>query len=109
MRNLIAKVLTGQGYRVVVAQDGEETYRLSQSMTNAPDMVLTDYIMPKLNGSDLATRLRRKWSHIKIVFMTGYTSQPLETPEIDQDDKWLLRKPFSISLLTEKVRIILDG
>ena len=70
VRGLVRQMLVGEGYEVLVAQDGEEAIELAGS--NTIDVLLTDLTMPKVGGREVAERLRESQPALKVVYMSGY-------------------------------------
>jgi len=71
------------------------------------NLVLTDLMMPGMSGAELAKQISRDYPQIRIIFMSGYTEDPvIRTP--DSGSGWLLAKPFTASALAESVRRALD-
>ena len=70
VRGLVRQMLVGEGYEVLVAQDGEEAIELAGS--NTFDVLLTDLTMPKVGGREVAERLRESQPALKVVYMSGY-------------------------------------
>ncbi len=104
---LVTKTLEMEGYQVVVAHNGKEALALSEQSGWAFDMVLTDVIMPAMNGPELVAKLRRKIPHLSALFMSGYTDAVLERQGFSIEDVDLLRKPFSPGRLLGRVRTFL--
>ena len=102
VRRLVHEVLRRLGYRVLVARDGAEALALSQSHTDAIDLLLTDVIMPGMDGRDLAARLQATRPETQVLFMSGYAEPPL--PE-----NVLLQKPVTPDDLARKVAAVLRG
>jgi len=102
VRRLVHEVLRRLGYRVLVARDGAEALALSQSHTDAIDLLLTDVIMPGMDGRDLAARLQATRPETQVLFMSGYAEPPL--PE-----NVLLQKPVTPDDIARKVAAVLRG
>ena len=83
VRGLVRQMLVGEGYEVLVAQDGEEAIELAGS--NTFDVLLTDLTMPKVGGREVAERLRESQPALKVVYMSGYAedSAPRRAPACD--------------------------
>ena len=71
VRRLVRTVLSGAGFEVLVARDGEEAFALAAE--HRVDVLLTDLMMPKLGGLEVAERLRATHPDLKVVFMSGYS------------------------------------
>jgi two-component system, cell cycle sensor histidine kinase and response regulator CckA len=106
VRRLVKQVLEQSGYAVLEARDGHEALELGRS--RAIDLLLTDMVMPKLGGLEVATALREAKPELKVIYMSGYAEGVLE-PGVLGSGTALLEKPFSFAALTEKVRGLLDG
>jgi len=104
VRALAERCLSKLGYRVVSASDGEQALSVASS-TPRLDLLLTDVIMPHVGGPELATRLRERRPTVKTLFMSGYTDDLLHL----DDGVELLRKPYTLAQLAERVRAVLDA
>jgi CheY-like chemotaxis protein len=110
VRRLAARVLRAQGYEVLEASDGEEG--LSAVKADADKrlrLVITDVVMPKLGGKQLADAVGRARPDVKIIFTTGYTEDVMLTKGVVGEGHVMLRKPFILQDLVEKVREMLDA
>ena len=104
LRAIMSSVLTDRGYKVLVAKDGEAALeRISQSML-LPDLLLTDLVMPRMDGRLLAARVRVLFPTIRVLFMTGHVTDEATFPQAET----VLRKPFSMQTLCAQVRATLD-
>ncbi|MGD8519002.1 MAG: response regulator, partial [Anaerolineae bacterium] len=72
------------------------------------DLLVTDVIMPNMNGTELAEGLQRQYPDIRVLYMSGYAGEEIEQNSALAPDASFLSKPFSIAELTQKVRLILD-
>jgi two-component system, cell cycle sensor histidine kinase and response regulator CckA len=112
VRQLAANVLKQQGYSTVEAASGSEALLLLQGQ-DAPaiDLLLTDVILPGINGRELADRVRNKMPAIKVLFMSGYAGDALGRRGVLEDGLAFLPKPFTPAALLQKVRNVLasDG
>ncbi len=100
VRALVRQMLAGQGYDVLVAQDGEEAIKLAGR--NTIDVLLTDLTMPKVGGREVAERLRESQPGLKVIYMSGY-AEDLPTGALPPATSFL-GKPFTFAELTETVR-----
>ena len=98
---LIAETLRGSGYTVIEAADSAEALEMAKREPLHVDLLLTDVMMPKVNGRDLADAWRILHPDLKVLFMSGDRFSDLGAP--------LLLKPFSGPKLTQTVRAVLDG
>jgi len=89
------------------AKDGLEALEIVARHSGKIHLMLTDMVMPKMSGQELATRLKAVRPDVKMLFMSGYseyTSGAQIAPQLV-----MLQKPFSISSLVEKIREVLEG
>jgi two-component system, cell cycle sensor histidine kinase and response regulator CckA len=108
VRRLLRHVLEIRGYKVMEASDGEDALRVYQASTSI-DLVLTDMIMPRMGGRELAGRLFSIDPDVKIIFMSGYTDDVLvRTGELGRGMSFL-QKPLRPEALAGKVREALDS
>ncbi|HDR90801.1 MAG TPA: response regulator [candidate division Zixibacteria bacterium] len=108
VRKTVMTILKGAGYKAVEATDGADAIR-KIALSNEPfDMIITDIVMPHIDGRELADKIKEANSDIKILYISGYDSvskQPLSLISKRED---FLQKPFTAAHLTRKVREILD-
>lgn len=108
VRRLLRHVLEIRGYKVLEASDGEEALRVYEG-ANPVDLILTDMIMPRMGGRELAGRLFGMDPNVKIIFMSGYTDDVLvRTGELGRGMSFL-QKPLRPEALASKVREALDS
>ena len=72
-------------------------------------LLLTDVVMPEMNGKELKEHILHERPDIKVLFMSGYTSDVIIHRGVLENDVHFLQKPFTIDLLADKVRMVLDG
>jgi len=109
VRELAHRILEIQGYRVLVAENGEAALEVAQRHREPIDLVLTDVVMPKMNGMRLAERLWTEHPDLKVLFMSGYTEELIDRHgPIDQQTDFIA-KPFTLETLTNAIRNALDG
>ncbi len=109
LRRTIRAFLRQLGYTVLTAADPAEALALAGEHTDAIRLLITDVIMPGMNGRLLAERLRSIAPDIKCLFMSGYPTDVLADRGVLQDGVNFLEKPFSRDALAHKVREVLDG
>ncbi|MDZ4853294.1 MAG: ATP-binding protein [Nitrospirota bacterium] len=107
VRALVAQALTGYGYRVIEAVDGEDALRVVATLSEPIQALVTDVMMPNLSGSELAERLRHTWPGLRVLFMSGYTD-PLKPALLDRPDTAFIQKPFGLDILASRLRDLLD-
>ena len=109
VRDLTQWLLEEQGYVVLCAADAREAQRLFDAHQGPVHMLLTDVVIPDLNGKTVAENLRAVEPGLKVLFMSGYTDDAIQHLGVLDEDVAFIRKPFSPSELAEKVRAVLDG
>ena len=109
VRSLAALILTQLGYQVLEACDGEEAIEISREYRGEIHLLLSDMVMPKMNGRDLAERLRRDRPGIKVLLTSGYIGDMATQQGILEAAIPVLQKPFTPKTLAVKVREVLDG
>jgi CheY-like chemotaxis protein len=105
IRKMVCAMLTQTGYNCLEANDGAEALHLLQEAGDVR-LVLTDVIMPNMDGTELARQLSRTRPELRILFMSGYVDDSLVRP-IGRDPLFLA-KPFTATALIEKVHQALD-
>lgn len=107
VRGLAVDILTAQGYTVRAIESQEEIETILQD-NEIFDLLLTDVVMPKMSGPEVAKRLASRWPKIKVLFISGYTRNAVQHTLLEKDFPFL-QKPFTPSVLAAKVREVLDG
>jgi PAS domain S-box-containing protein len=108
LRQLTRQSLENQGYSVVDAPDGAAAIRLSYAHKGPIHLLLTDVIMPGMNGRELANQVSSSRPDMKVLYMSGYTENHIgHNGTLDQGIT-LLQKPFTLPALQAKVREVLD-
>jgi len=92
------------GYRVLAAGTADEALKLASEHAGRLRLVVTDVVMPKMNGRELATRLQSLYPDIKILFMSGYTADVIAHRGVLDQGVNFIQKPFSMGSLAVKVR-----
>jgi CheY-like chemotaxis protein len=105
IREMCRQTLTGLGYRVLAAADGEEALRLCEKET--PALAILDVIMPKLGGPATAAKLTSLFPGLPMLFTSGYSHESKGITEDSADSRYL-QKPYSPSALGRLVREILS-
>ena len=106
VRALVEHVLRTAGFTVIAAVDGREALDLARALPTI-DLLLSDVMMPRLNGPDLAEALRDRWPDQRVLFMSGFTNDVLGDRGIISPDVELLTKPFVPDELLARVREML--
>jgi two-component system cell cycle sensor histidine kinase/response regulator CckA len=108
VRRLARTILEQQGYRVVEAASGEDAVRLMDRYTGPLDLVVTDVVMPGIDGRDVADAVRAQFPSAKVLYLSGYTSDAVVRHGILHHEVAFLQKPFSAAGLAAKVREVLS-
>jgi CheY-like chemotaxis protein len=108
LRDLIHRVLAKGGYTVLAAGDGLEAVALAEAHAGRIDLAVTDVVMPRMSGPELAARLRARDPGVRLLYVSGYTADQLRSQTDLGADATLLAKPFTSDGLLRKVREVLD-
>jgi signal transduction histidine kinase len=108
VRAVASEILQASGYTVIEARDGEEALRDFERQPEEIDLLLTDVVMPRMKGPELAERLVTAQPRLKVIFMSGYNEESILGRRIGGDGSILIQKPFSPLTLARKVREVLD-
>ena len=109
VRTLAEAVLQSAGYTVLAAEGPDEALALCSTHSGAIDLLLTDLVMPGMNGRELAERVTASWPQIQVLYMSGYTGDVIVRHGIVSDGVPYLQKPFTPGALGRKVREVLDS
>jgi len=107
IRGTVAMMLETLGYRVMEAGSPAEAIDLAEQHADEIRLLITDVIMPEINGSDLAKRLAPKHPHLRCLFMSGYTATVIAPHGVFEKDGQFIQKPFTLGELSNKVRAAL--
>lgn len=105
IRQLAVTVLTELGYTVLEAADGQAALEVAQAHQGPIDALITDIVLPKLNGREVARALRKARPALKVLFVSGYPVDPLAPGDIQEA---VLPKPYTPSVLARHLRALLD-
>ena len=106
VREFARTTLQRQGYRVLTAPGPEDALRIAHDFRESIALLLTDIVMPGMQGPELATSLRLMRPGVRVLFMSGYAAEAMTTDTLK--DAALLQKPFSAAILSRAVRLVLD-
>jgi len=109
VRELVCEILELKGYTVLEAGSPHEAMSICDAHDRRIDLVITDVIMPGMNGTALAGRLRSRLPHVKIIYMSGYTDAGIVDSGLLASGHAFLQKPISAQSLARKVREVLQS
>jgi CheY-like chemotaxis protein len=109
VRRVLSRILRQLGYAVLEAADGDDALRLDDEDGRHVDLLITDVVMPRLGGRQLAERMRARNPDLRVLFLSGYGTEALANRGVSSEDDHVLRKPFSASGLASSVRQVLDA
>jgi CheY-like chemotaxis protein len=110
LRHLATRILSSLGYNVLAAENGAEALRVvEQHREQNIELLLTDVVMPKLGGKELADQMQAKRPNVKVLFTSGWTGDAIVHDGILDKGVAFLPKPYTAELLARKVREVLDA
>jgi len=109
LRQLSSSVLEHCGYKVLVASGPDEGLAISKSAVNEIRLLITDVVMPGMNGRQLAEQIVKNSPDIRVLYISGYTNNAIVHYGVLDEGLWFLPKPFTLSALVSKVREVLDS
>ncbi|MBF0469483.1 MAG: response regulator, partial [Desulfamplus sp.] len=104
LRELCEVLLSAKGYKVTLAADGNQALQLVKEQNIEPDLVITDLIMPGMNGMMLVENILKLQPDVKVLYMSGYTDETIGQYGVLADDICFIQKPFSSEALNAMVR-----
>jgi PAS domain S-box-containing protein len=107
LRVLLGRVLAGSGYRVIAGRNGAEALEAVRASGGRIDLVLTDVVMPRMNGAELAERLADEQPGVKVLFMTGHVDDAALLGRFESGEAEIIQKPFSNEALLGHLRRLL--
>ena len=108
-RDMLSRRLMRKGYTVLTAADGAEALEVLQKHGRDIDLLVTDVVMPRLDGQGLADELRRRAPHVRILFSSGYTDDAILRYGVLHAEVSFLQKPYTVEGLVHKIRQTLDA
>jgi CheY-like chemotaxis protein len=109
IRKLARLIFESLGYRVLEASDGQEALALAQQHTGPLQLLVTDIIMPRVGGRELAERLRALRPALRILYLSGYSDETLDHQGLPGEGLAFLQKPFTPMTLARRVREVLEA
>jgi CheY-like chemotaxis protein len=108
LRTLAREILEHQGYVVLEGEDPEDAIRIATEHAGPLHLVITDVVMPKMNGRVLVQTLQERRVNAKVLYMSGYTDDAIVRHGVLEPGTSFLQKPFTPGSLVRKVRQVLD-
>jgi CheY-like chemotaxis protein len=108
VRALVREVLSTLGYRILEAASPREAITISEEFSGTIHLLLTDVVMPEINGAELARRLSGARPDLKVLFMSGYSDSHLAARIVPEEGVAFMQKPFTVPKLIEKIREALN-
>ncbi len=109
VREVARRILERHGYQVLVAESPHDALLLAQSRSEPIHLLVTDVVMPRLSGAELAQQLSVGRPTLKVLYVSGYTDGSIESRGVLEAGASFLQKPFTSESLASKVRSILNG
>jgi DNA-binding NtrC family response regulator len=109
VRTLVRESLERDGYKVLIAADAIEARRIAETHRGEIQLLITDVVMPKISGRELAIQVLALRPKLKVLYMSGYTDNAVLNTGVFEKEVAFLQKPFSPAALTEKVREVLES
>ncbi|MBN1485725.1 MAG: response regulator [Chloroflexia bacterium] len=108
VRNLAARILRRYGYTVLEAHHPTEAIELAKQHSGPLDLLLTDMVLPIMNGRELAQQLVQQRPRLSVLYVSGYTGRSILEQGLIEEDAFFLEKPFTPNVLLQQVRQVLD-
>jgi len=108
VRGLVREILESAGHSVLVASDGLDAIRVAKNHAGVIDLMLTDVIMPSMNGRDLADRLATTRPDMDVLYMTGHREDAIAHQGVLEAGVSLIAKPFSRGDLLNRIESMLQ-
>jgi CheY-like chemotaxis protein len=109
VRNLARDVLVDEGYAVLEATTPEDAERICAEHPGPISLLLSDVVMPRVSGPQLAGRLAEIRPDLRVLYMSGYTDEAIVRHGVLEPGTWFIEKPFTPESLGAKVRAVLDA
>jgi CheY-like chemotaxis protein len=108
LREVTRRMLARNGYQVLVASNGYQAINLATASTQRLDVLLTDVVMPGMQGKEVAERIHRLRPEVRVLYMSGYTHGLLGVQGVLEPGVHLIEKPFSETSLLAKLHVVLS-
>ena len=108
VRDVLHQMLEANGYRVLVAQDGAEAFRIVDAHAGAIHLLVTDVIMPGMTGPNVVERITPKHPEMKVLYISGYTEEAISRHGVMSPGTAFLSKPIGAATFLSKIRELMD-
>jgi two-component system cell cycle sensor histidine kinase/response regulator CckA len=108
VRVFSARALRNKGYNILEARSGEEAVDILTKEGDKVDLIVSDVVMPQMDGPTLYKHVREKWPRIKVIFVSGYTEDRLREQFTSGETIYFLPKPFTLKQLAGKVKDVME-
>jgi DNA-binding NtrC family response regulator len=108
VRKVTGRILSMQGYRVLEAANAGHVFSICEQYESPIHLMITDVVMPEMNGPELAKRLTSLYQEMKVLYMSGYVKNFISYQGILGKGADYIQKPFTVNELAKKVREVLD-
>ena len=109
VRSFAARALRMRGYNVIEAAGGEEALEIVRAAAAPIHLVITDVVMPNMDGPTLVRHVKRLRPDMAVIFMSGYAEEAFRRNDEKAEDLHFLPKPFGLKQLAAKVKEVLSG
>ncbi len=109
VREMVRDILKNNGYTVLAYPDGKEAFTCFKEDPAKVDMVLTDIVMPRMNGKELAQQCREERPELGVLYMSGYLDSQLNTEEDLSGNSDFIAKPFRPAELLKKIEALIES
>ena len=104
-----SETLKSFGYNVCNSANGKLALEQIESNKNSFDLIVTDLIMPELNGKEFVSKVNKIFPNVKVIYVSGYTDNHIVHNGLLDEDVNFIHKPYSVTTLAAKVREVLDN
>ena len=108
VRSIAERLLKTCGYQVLAASSGQEALDIIKNETDDIDLLLTDVVMPDMNGAELAKHIRKICPNLKVLFSSGYTADIIGQHGVLDEDQYFIGKPYDLPALQKAIQEVLD-
>ena len=109
VRQLVRETLEAKGYKVLEADHGAAALQIAAAHQGTIDMLITDVVMPGMSGRELAKQLSTSHPQTKVLYLSGYTEDAIVHQGVLDPGTAFLQKPFTLQMLSRKVREVLSS